>query len=71
MTWENIVKSGIGWTYNKSDYEYSLATDPETGNQIFYNGAGEVTVWDTGNKETTTWTEGDKETTTWTLEDKT
>lgn len=44
-SWTTAPKPAQGWTYNQVGITYNAAEDPVSGNQLFYNAAGEATTW--------------------------
>ena len=46
----NQVKAGLGWLYNQVGITYNGATDLISGNKVYYNGVGTVTVWSNENE---------------------
>jgi len=46
--WDNAPKPNTtigGWNYNEISYTYNQSTDPETGAVVYYNGAGQLSIW--------------------------
>lgn len=46
----NQVKAGLGWLYDQAGITYDGMTDPVSGNTVYYDGLGVVTVWVTENE---------------------
>jgi hypothetical protein len=44
-TWLDKLRTGMGWLYNHQDINYNSEKAPVSGNQLFYNSAGTLTVW--------------------------
>lgn len=47
-TWENLEKSTTfegGWDFNEIDITFNQTTDPDTGNIVYFNGLGLLSVW--------------------------
>lgn len=46
--WDYQEKSGTavgGWEYNENNLAYNSLTDPDTGNNVYYNGFGLSQSW--------------------------
>ena len=46
--WDNLEKSGVitgGWDYNEPNLNYDQIVDPDTDNNVYYEGLGIITTW--------------------------
>lgn len=46
----NQIKGGLGWLYDQANITYDGATDPISGNTVYYDGLGVVASWTNQNK---------------------
>lgn len=51
--WDNVEKSGADWNYNEINLSYNEVTDPDSGNDVFYNSVGTLATFINVEKEQT------------------
>lgn len=52
-TWDNLEKPTTyigGWTYDEAGITYDMVIDLDTGNKVYYDGLGLLSVWTNINK---------------------
>jgi hypothetical protein len=45
VSFDSQEKAGSGWDYNDMNLTYNAVFDPDSGNEVFYNGIGRVTTF--------------------------